>query len=113
MRTIKFRTFDAEGKFFFYYRIENGSLLVWEGDAPGLVGYVPDLETAQQFTGLHDKNGNEIYEGDILRRRTSNGGVETIDVRYKAPRFCIGDYAPEYGYVVIGNIYENSDLLRS
>ena len=86
--------------------------------------------TIQQFTGLLDKNGKEIYEGDILIRYSEiteanykskvvfsttsaafvldTSGRHLIDDKY-------GDYLwlhKDHSYEVIGNIFENSELLK-
>lgn len=72
-----------------------------------------------QFTGLHDKNGKEIWEGDVVINRNNNWAEnlkKPCIVEYEEGGFnpFVGDdRAWETKYVeVLGNIYENPELLE-
>ena len=81
-------------------------------------------ETVGQFTGLYDKNGNEIYEGDILRRdsywdirishneETASFGWSHVDWVVSQGRVSGITKDGMKEYEVIGNIYENPELLE-
>jgi uncharacterized phage protein (TIGR01671 family) len=76
-----------------------------------------------QFTGLHDKNGKEIYEGDIVAVSFPESNVNNIyEIKFFLTTCSFGLKSKSYHstgllnieeyYEVIGNIYENPELLK-
>lgn len=90
--------------------------------------YKVDPSTVGQFTGLYDKNGKKVFEGDIVVcSQEINGNwidfhIETGFVEMKHGAFGLhrkqGYYRPfkdwleNYEYEVIGNIHDNKELLE-
>ena len=122
MRSLKFRAWDASEK----EMLCHGAVI---NDPDGWFAYLcdgNDLEgdCLMQFTGLHDKNGKEIYEGDIIKCDIDNGIDEVVWKRRvscfstkKPPVDGVKDGLISLGildmekYTVVGNIYENPELL--
>ena len=118
MREIKFRAWDEIGK---CYRSHEDPLTIQ------MLVFKQQLERGvlEQFTGLHDKNGKEIYEGDIVRGTTEYFVTEVTGVivfggmAFNASNnngWFFTVTSPEIQQLseleVIGNIHENPDLLN-
>lgn len=84
--------------------------------------YVVYADTVGQYTGLDDKNGQKIFEGDILSFANSDGDVCYLTVVYDRGMFMVeerGIICREglcevlcLGIEVAGNIYDNPELLK-
>ena len=110
MRKIKFRAWAKGSKEMYYsnFKINPDGKIETYG--------IYDYLELMQFTGLHDKNGKEIWEGDIVNLSFTNGIID-----YVPPQFMIScknnigeihHFNFERTMDVIGNIYENPELLE-
>jgi hypothetical protein len=125
MREVKFRgkSIDEEKTGWFYgdYCSTPNPNILFE-DLDGEIDCEPIVpETVGQYTGLQDKNGKEVYEGDIIQIKDhAFQGAMNIDGNYEVyyndyMELCCGGLIlfRQLPYLtVIGNIYENPELLE-
>lgn len=96
----------------YFFKSWNKVFLLWgmTGDCPNMEEVIP--ETVGQFTGLTDKNGKKIFEGDIVE--SPNGTQGFIEWQNAECAFLvnIGDdwqTMDDCPYEVVGNIYDNGE----
>ena len=125
MRNLKFRWYDdSRNKMCSPEKIRN------ECDA--------EKEHLMQFSGVYDKNSQEIYEGDILKKESGVNDTFGHQISWHVVEFKNGGFVPmcykmlrnQYlkmpvydslylidgiavGYEIIGNVYQNPDILES
>lgn len=134
MREIKFRAWDAEaGKMIYtpnetppdatketdcYYIGWTSMTGTWQMYCESN-GRIREIDNLMQYTGEKDIDGREIYEGDIVKTCGGNKYGELAKVHFLSAEFELrflkdhsGDSIANYSLKIVGNIYENPELLK-
>lgn len=107
MRTIRLRAWDSTNKEFIYIVVTKGAHVIH-----AVTQSTATLEPWLQWTGLVDKKGKEIYEGDFIQPRLRD---EVVFERGTFGVHTFIGWRPLYSFEVlevVGNIYENPELVR-
>lgn len=131
MREFKFRAWHTESKSMTVFDLEKASKDQYiASHVCALLSntHIDGKGLMMQFTGLLDKNGAEIYEGDIIKTTAlfndcnQKGAIDYFTVISFMGNYCLARHGSEAGspmypaclkssIEVIGNIYENKELL--
>lgn len=133
-REIKFRAYSSHNhKMYPVSDIEwdiDGRIWVTADDGKNGIELIDEEAHLMQYTGLHDKSGQEIYEGDIVRYTawhdgkpagaiqgevvySGDLGMASFDIRLDHDGEIDRAVLPAIGVEIIGNAFENPELLEA
>lgn len=116
MREILFRGKDVKGNWHTGLLAHIGNAWYISNKAGIATAYEVITETVGQFTGLLDKNGKKIFEGDILKYEEEYYLVKFLEYRWAAIyKTCLPDDLDQRtakDFEKVGNIYDNPELLE-
>jgi len=128
MKDIKFRVWDKDTKVILCYEFildgtwyHYGTSLIFSNQPTGVYRDSANKHLREQYIGLKDKNGKEIYEGDICKNGDWENDAYTYNYRIEEVCYDHED-ASFYGMnpndngmtcEIIGNIHENPELLET
>ena len=126
MRKIKFRAWDTRTRCWADYGIDLINPNYPKKDEQRTLEIDTNISNIEimQYAGLKDKLGVEIYEGDIVKAQIDENNYKIFEVRFYNQSFALHNKKGHYSYFcnianklgkvfeVIGNIYEDKELLK-